>query len=62
MDINKKEKAKFITNNLVIIQTIQNKLMTIIKEKLDKNILKQTIIIYNKENFENKMMKIKNKL
>ena len=56
------EKEKFYLNNLIIIQTIQNKLMTIIKEKLDKNILKQTVIIYNKENFDNKMMKIKNKL
>ena len=57
-----KVNEKFITNNLVIIQNIQSTLITIIKEKLDKNILKQTVIIYNKENFYNKMMKIKNKL
>ena len=56
------EKEKFYLNNLIIIQIIQDKLMTIIKEKLDKNILKQTVIIYNIENFDNKMMKIKNKL
>ena len=57
-----KVNEKFITNNLVIIQNIQSTLITSIKEKLDKNILKQTVIIYNKENFYNKMMKIKNKL
>ena len=56
------KKANFINNNSIIIDSIQNKLITKIKEQLDENILKQNIIIYNKENFELKIEKIKNKL
>ena len=56
------EKRKFLMNNSNIINTIQGQLICIIREKLDKNILKQNIIIYNKENFDNKIKKIKDKL
>ena len=57
--INPDEKEEFLYNNSVIIQAIQNKLMAIIKEELVKNIVKQNIIIYNKEKFENIIIKIK---
>ena len=60
--VNPDEKEEFLFNNSVIMQTIQNKLMIIIKEEFDKNIPKQNIIIYNKENFDNIIIKIKNKL
>ena len=55
------EKKRFYMNNSIIIQTIQNKLITFIREKLDKNILKQNIIVYNKNNYDSKIIKIKNK-
>ena len=53
---------RFLYNNLEIVRTIQNRLIIILREQLDKNITKQNIIIYNKENFDNKIIKIKNKL
>ena len=56
------EKTRFLYNNLEIVRTIQNRLIIILREQLDKNISKQNIIIYNKENFDNKIIKIKNKL
>ena len=57
-----KEKLEFIVNNSIITTNIQNKLIDIINKQLDKNILKEKIIIYNKENFDNKIQKIKSKL
>ena len=56
------EKEYFIKNNSSIIDSIQNKLIAKIREQLDNNILKEKIIIYNKENFDSKIEKIKNKL
>ena len=58
------EKERFLMNNSAIILTIQNTLMIKIKYKLDESPLKQNknIIIYNKENFDNKISKIKNKI
>ena len=63
--LNLDEKERFFLNNSKITQTIQNNLITIIKEQLDKNILKtlkSNIIIYKKENFDDKILKIKNKI
>ena len=60
--INPNEKTRFLMNNSIIIQVIQGKLIKIIREQLDKNILKKNIIVYNKDNFDNKIIKIKNKL
>ena len=57
-----KEKSEFIINNTIISTSIQSKLIDIIGKQLDKNILKEKIIIYNQENFDNKIQKIKNKL
>ena len=59
---NSNEKKDFIKTNSILIQSIQSKLMNIIKEKLDKNLLKEKIIIYNDNNFNENIMKIKNKL
>ena len=59
---NSDEKKDFIKTNSILIQSIQSKLMNIIKEKLDKNLLKEKIIIYNDNNFNENIMKIKNKL
>ncbi len=56
------KKSEFIINNSLITEKIQNDLIKIIKEQLDQNIIKEKIIIYNKENFDNKIQKIKNKL
>ena len=60
--IDPNEKKRFYIDNSIIIQTIQNKLISFIREKLDKKMLKQNIIVYNKENFDNKILKIKNKV
>ena len=62
--IDSEEKERFLMNNSAIIQTIQNTLMTKINYKLDESPLKQNknIIIYNKENFDNKISKIKDKI
>lgn len=56
------EKMKFLRENKIIIQHLQQKLIINLREKLDKNILKEKIIIYNKQNFDNKIAEIKNKL
>ena len=60
--IGTKEKSEFIYNNSMIIERIQNKLIKIISAQLEQNITKEKIIIYSKENFDNKIQKIKNKL
>ena len=52
------EKAKFLRENKIIIQRLQEKLIVTIREKLDKNILKEKITIYSKQNFDNKIAEI----
>ena len=56
------EKVKFLRENKIIIQRLQEKLIVTIREKLDKNILKEKITINSKQNFDNKIVEIKNKL
>ena len=56
------EKVKFLHKNKIIIQRLQEKLIVTIREKLDKNILKEKITIYSEQNFDNKIAEIKNKL
>ena len=60
--INGNKKLEFINKNSIITEKIQNYLIKIIQNQLDENIIKEKIIIYNKENFDNKIEKIKNKV
>lgn len=56
------EKVKFLRENKIIIYKIQTNIAQILAEKLNENILKEKIIIYNKKNFHDKIKEIKNKL
>ena len=56
------KKYEFIENNSIIFQRIQQKLTEKIKNQLDQKIFKEKIIIYNEQNFEEKIKKIKEKL
>ena len=56
------EKKNFIKNNSIIVEKIEKKLIGKINDKLDKNILKEKIIIYNKENFSKIIQRIKDTL
>ena len=53
------EKRKFISDNNYVINVIQSKLIEKIKNKLDSKIKREKIIIFNDENFNNKIEKIK---
>ena len=57
-----KTKANFIDENMEIINEIESKLMAFIVDHLDKKIIKEKIIIYNNERFNENIIKIKNKL
>ena len=52
-------KMNFIKDNCVVIQFIKAKLSKIITEKLDEQLLHEKIIIYNQNEFEKIMAKIK---
>ena len=56
---NFEEKKKFISDNNYVINVIQSKLIEKIKNKLDSKIKREKIIIFNDENFNNKIEKIK---
>ena len=60
--IKEDEKEEFIKNNFIIINLIQNKLIQKIKEEFEKSLVKEKIIIYNKENFNKQIERIKQKL
>ena len=60
--INGNEKLEFINKNSIITEKILNDLINLIENQLDENIIKEKLIIHNKENFDNKIQKIKNKL
>ena len=53
------EKRKFISDNKYVINAIQSKLIEKIKNKLDSKMIREKIIIFNDENFNNKIEKIK---
>ena len=55
-------KETFIKDNQIIIQSIQEKMLKRIAERLDKNLLNEKIIVYSKEKFDEKIQKIKDKL
>ena len=60
--IGQNKKEYFINDNSSIIRYIENKLEEKIKEKIDNKLLKQKIIIYNRENLQQQILKIKGKL
>ena len=57
-----KAKANFISENMGIINEIESKLMVFIVDHLDKKNIKEKIIIYNNERFNENIIKVKNKL
>ena len=57
-----KKKEKFIHDNSFIINIIEEKLMSLIKDKLNENQIKEKLIIFNEENFYSKIQKIKNRI
>ena len=60
LDPNKK--VLFIRENSIIVKKIELKLIEKIRDKLDKELLKQKIVIFNKENFNKQIEKVKQKL
>ena len=57
-----KKKYEFINNNAIIYQTIQNKLVELVKNKINLKITKEKIIIYTEQNYDESIKKIKQKL
>ena len=60
-----KGKQKFLIENEIIIENIQNELFVLMNDKLKETINKEKedkIIIYSQNNFENKIKRIKQKL
>ena len=53
---------KFLRENKIILEKLQENLMVTLRERLDKNLLKEKIIIFNKQNLDNKITEIKIKL
>ena len=60
--INPKQKVDFINDNLMIVATIECQLIQLIKSKLDKKILSETIFILNEEKFNERIKRVKEKL
>ena len=60
--INPKQKVDFISDNLMIVATIECQLIQLIKSKSDKKILSETIFILNEEKFNERIKKVKEKL
>ena len=56
------KKIKFVKQNQIIFELIQNKLMKEIIKQFEKKLNKNNIIIYNKEKFEDNIKKIKKKI
>ena len=57
-----KKKYEFINNNAIMYQTIQNKLVELVKNKINLKITKEKIIIYTEQNYDESIKKIKQKL
>ena len=57
-----KNKEDFIKDNLDISRSIQTELLSKICRLCDKNILKEEIIVYSKDYFEQQLLKIKERL
>ena len=60
--LGKEEKQNFIIENIDIIKYIENKITESIIKRIKEKILIQSIIVYNKNNFEEKIKIIKNRL
>ena len=60
--VRKVEKQVFIIENIDIIKYIENKITESIIKRIKEKILIQSIIVYNKNNFEEKIKIIKNRL
>jgi len=56
------KKMNFIETNSQIINKIESSLLLLIKDKLNENQIKEKLIIYNQDNFNLNIIKIKNKL
>ena len=60
--INPIQKENFINDNFMIVSTIECQLIKLIKSKLDKKILNETIYILSEENFSERIKRVKEKL
>ena len=59
--INTQQKIDFINDNHMIVTAIECQLIELIKSKLDKKILSETIFILNEENFNERIKRVKEK-
>ena len=56
------KKQRFIQDNSFIINIIKEKIISLIKDKLYENQIKEKLIIFNRENFFSQIQKIKNRI